>query len=116
VTSLNGALIEVDPRIERTTCRLQSPCRRQDPGASATQTRNEILDVATKEFADQGYSGARVDHIAAQTRTTKRMIYYYFGSKEQLYICVLNQAYGAIRAAEQQIDVEHLDPVTAIRR
>jgi AcrR family transcriptional regulator len=88
------------------------PPRQRD----ATQTRNEILKVAAKEFADQGYAGARVDQIAAQTRTTKRMIYYYFGGKEQLYIAVLEGAYAAIRAAEQRIDVEHLDPVSAIRR
>ncbi|MGH2893134.1 MAG: TetR/AcrR family transcriptional regulator [Solirubrobacteraceae bacterium] len=82
----------------------------------AVQTRREILEVATKEFADQGYAGARVDRIAAQTRTAKRMIYYYFGGKEQLYVAVLEQAYAGIREAEQQIDVEHLDPVSAIRR
>ena len=82
----------------------------------AVQTRREILEVATKEFADQGYAGARVDRIAAKTRTTKRMIYYYFGSKEQLYVAVLETAYAGIRQAEQQIDVEHLDPVAAIRR
>lgn len=82
----------------------------------AAQTRQEILEVATREFADQGYAGARVDQIAAQTRTAKRMIYYYFGGKEQLYVAVLEQAYAGIRQAEQQIDVEHLDPVSAIRR
>ncbi|MBV8989884.1 MAG: TetR family transcriptional regulator [Solirubrobacterales bacterium] len=82
----------------------------------AAQTRNEILKVATKEFADHGYAGGRVDRIAAQTRTTKRMIYYYFGGKEQLWIAVLERAYAGIRHAEQQIDVEHLDPVSAIRR
>jgi AcrR family transcriptional regulator len=88
------------------------PRRQRD----ATQTRKEILEVATREFADQGYAGARVDQIADQTRTTKRMIYYYFGGKEQLYVAVLEQAYAGIRAAEQRIDVEHLDPVSAIRR
>ena len=82
----------------------------------AVQTRREILAVATQEFADRGYDGARVDQIAASTRTAKRMIYYYFGSKEQLYIEVLEQAYTAIRDAEQSIDVEHLDPTAAIRR
>lgn len=90
----------------------KTPTRQRD----AIQTRADILDVATKEFADQGYAGARVDRIAAQTRTTKRMIYYYFGGKEQLFVAVLEQAYSAIRAAEQEIDVEHLDPVSAIRR
>jgi AcrR family transcriptional regulator len=79
------------------------------------RTRQEILDVAIREFARNGYSGARVDEIAARTRTTKRMIYYYFGGKEQLYIAVLEQAYARIRGLEQQVDVEHLDPVAAIR-
>jgi AcrR family transcriptional regulator len=57
-----------------------------------------------------------VDEIAVRTRTTKRMIYYYFGGKEQLYIAALEQAYSTARAAERQLDVEHLDPVAAIRR
>jgi AcrR family transcriptional regulator len=82
----------------------------------ADRTRQEILEVATREFADQGFAGARVDEIAAQTRTTKRMIYYYFGGKEQLFVAVLEQAYAAIRRAEQTIDVDHLAPTAAIRR
>jgi AcrR family transcriptional regulator len=86
--------------------------RRRDPD----RTRADILDVATEEFATHGYSGARVDEIAARTRTTKRMIYYYFGGKEQLYLSVLERAYAEIRAAERTVDVEHLDPVSAIRR
>jgi AcrR family transcriptional regulator len=80
------------------------------------RTRAEILKVATAEFARLGYAGARVDEIAARTRTTKRMIYYYFGGKEQLFIAVLEQAYHRIRANEQDLDVSHLDPVAAIRR
>ena len=72
--------------------------------------------MATREFADQGFAGARVDEIADQTRTTKRMIYYYFTSKEQLFVDVLERAYATIRAAEQTIEVDHLEPVAAIRR
>ncbi|MGH3191155.1 MAG: TetR family transcriptional regulator [Streptosporangiaceae bacterium] len=87
------------------------PERQRDP----ERTRREILDIATGEFARNGYSGARVDDIAAKTRTTKRMIYYYFGGKEQLYIAVLEQAYSVARDAERQLDVDHLDPVSAIR-
>jgi AcrR family transcriptional regulator len=90
----------------------REPARQRDP----EQTRADILDVATREFAELGYSGARVDQIAERTRTTKRMIYYYFGGKEQLWIAVLERAYAGIRAAEQAIDVEHLDPISAIRR
>jgi AcrR family transcriptional regulator len=88
------------------------------PSASrdADRTRAEILVVATREFADKGYDGARVDEIAAKTSTTKRMLYYYFGGKEQLYIAVLEQAYAGIRALEQELDVEHLDPVEAMRK
>jgi AcrR family transcriptional regulator len=86
------------------------------PGRDADRTRAEILEVATHEFADKGFAGARVDEIAAKTRTTKRMLYYYFGSKEQLYVEVLERAYTGIRALEQQLDVEHLDPMEAIRR
>ena len=74
-----------------------------------------ILAVATREFADRGFAGARINEIADKTSTTKRMIYNYFGSKEGLYVAVLEQAYSLIRGLEQQLDVEHLDPVEAIR-
>ena len=88
-----------------------SPQRQRDP----ERTRKEILDVALGEFARNGYAGARVDEIAARTRTTKRMLYYYFTSKEQLYIAVLERAYATARDAERQLDVDHLEPLTAIR-
>ncbi|MDE3065665.1 MAG: TetR family transcriptional regulator [Acidobacteriota bacterium] len=86
--------------------------RQRDP----ERTRQEILTVATEEFADQGFAGARVDEIASRTRTTKRMIYYYFGSKELLYVAALERAYENIRIVEENIDVEALDPITAIRK
>ncbi|MBN9177246.1 MAG: TetR family transcriptional regulator [Microbacterium sp.] len=81
----------------------------------AERTRAELLAVATEVFAEDGYSGARVDIIAERTRTTKRMIYYYFGSKEGLYLAVLENAYRGIREAERAIDVAHTDPRAAIR-
>jgi AcrR family transcriptional regulator len=80
------------------------------------RTQAEILAVATREFSEHGYSGARVDEIAELTRTTKRMIYYYFESKQGLYAAVLREAYAEIRGKEQTIEVDHLDPVAAIRR
>src|SRR3954452_5895170 len=86
--------------------------RRRDPD----RTRTEILDIATSEFADRGYAGARVEEIAARTRTTKRMIYYYFGGKEQLYVAVLEAAYATVRETERAVDVDHLEPAAAIRR
>lgn len=81
----------------------------------AERTRAEILAVATQEFADRGYSGARVDEIARRMSTTKRMIYYYFGGKEQLYVSVLEAAYAEMRGYEQQLDVSGLEPLEAIR-
>ena len=82
----------------------------------ADRTQADILEAATKEFAEHGYSGARVDVIATKTRTTKRMLYYYFESKAGLYTAVLEQAYAGIRESEQELDVQELDPVAAIRR
>ena len=81
----------------------------------AARTKAEILAVARGEFARNGYAGARVDEIAALTRTTKRMLYYYFGGKQALYIAVLEQVYAEVRAAEATIDVAHLAPAQAIR-
>ena len=82
----------------------------------ADRTRAEILDTAAREFAEKGFDGARVDEIAAKTRTTKRMIYYYFTSKDQLFVEVLERAYTVIRSLEQDLDVDHLDPAEAIRQ
>ncbi|MDE2596669.1 MAG: helix-turn-helix transcriptional regulator, partial [Sphingomonadales bacterium] len=50
----------------------------------ALETRENILDVATQEYADKGLAGARIDEIAEKTNSSKRMIYYYFGGKDEL--------------------------------
>jgi AcrR family transcriptional regulator len=97
----------------RTLSEPRKPARRR-PDAEAT--RLDILNVAREEFAEHGLSGARVDAIAARTRTTKRMIYYYFGSKEGLYIAALEDAYRGIRTVEQNLDLATLPPVEALRR
>ncbi len=87
------------------------PGRKNNPEA----TKQNILDVAREEFANLGFSGGRVDAIAERTRTTKRMIYYYFGSKEGLYLAVLEQAYSDIRRIENTLDLDNLEPEQAIR-
>lgn len=76
----------------------------------------EILSVATQEFADKGLAGARIDEIAAATRTSKRMIYYYFGSKEGLYIAVLEAAYGRMRKIEADLHLNDFEPEEALKR
>lgn len=82
----------------------------------AARTQSDILEVAIAEFAANGFAGARVDEIAARTRATKRMIYYYFGSKEGLYLAVLERAYAQIRQVERGIQVDALSPPDALRR
>ena len=79
------------------------------------QTRREILEAATAEFSEKGFAGGRVDDIAARMRTTKRMIYYYFGGKDELYRAVLERAYARIRAQEQAAHFEELQPEEALR-
>lgn len=74
-----------------------------------------IMAVATKEFADKGLAGARVDAIAATTHTSKRMIYYYFRNKEGLYLAVLEESYRRIRAIEAALKLSELPPVIALR-
>jgi AcrR family transcriptional regulator len=81
----------------------------------AERTRADILSVARAEFVEHGLNGARVDAISERTKTTKRMIYYYFGSKEGLYSAVLEQAYADIRTVEASLALEDLDPLTALR-
>jgi len=86
--------------------------KQKDPEAN----RARILAAAIDEFAARGFKGASMDAIAARTHTTRALINYYFGAKEGLYIAVLEQVYGEIREAEGNLDLEHLDPVAAIRR
>ncbi|WP_095148916.1 TetR family transcriptional regulator [Pseudomonas sp. Irchel s3a18] len=80
------------------------------------KTRENILQEAIVEFVQQGLSGARVDAIAERIHTSKRMIYYYFGSKEQLYVEVLEKLYGDIRRTESRLHLAELAPRDAIRR
>jgi AcrR family transcriptional regulator len=74
----------------------------------ADETRNNILEVAAREFADKGLAGARIDEIAEKTASSKRMIYYYFGGKDELYRAVLERSYGQIRAREDEASFETL--------
>lgn len=82
----------------------------------AAATRQRILDAAMAEFAAKGLAGARVDEIAARAGANKRMLYAYFGAKEDLWLTVLEAAYAAKRQEEEQLDVAHLPPAEAMAR
>jgi AcrR family transcriptional regulator len=90
----------------------EPPKRPQDPDG----TRRDILETASREFALNGLSGARIDEIAARTKSSKRMIYYYFGDKEGLYLRALETAYRTVREGEDQLDTDGLSPREALRR
>lgn len=82
----------------------------------AEGSRRNILDIATEEFAEKGFSGARIDEIAARTNTSKRMIYYYFTDKDGLFVAVLEEAYRRIRTIENSLDLDHLSPEDALKK
>lgn len=88
------------------------PVRKRDSAG----TRARILNVATREFANKGFEGAKTDDIADRARINKRMIYHYFSSKEQLYLAVLEAVYHQARSAEYKLDLERLEPLEALAR
>lgn len=78
--------------------------------------RKDILRVAVEHFATHGLAGARVDEIARQTATSKRMIYYYFTDKEGLYRAALESEYVRVRTGEWELVLSDLAPVEAMRK
>ena len=83
---------------------------------NADRSQKDILDAALAEFAECGLGGARVDRIAERAGVNKRLIYYYFESKESLFLAVLERAYEGIRSEEQALNLTQVEPVEAIRR
>jgi AcrR family transcriptional regulator len=81
---------------------------------NSAATRHRLLDAAAAEFAERGLAGARVDRIAATAEANKQLIYAHFGSKEGLWLTVLERAYEAKRDEERALDVAALTPVEGI--
>jgi AcrR family transcriptional regulator len=94
------------------TLAKQSKPQVRDPDA----TKLRILAAATQEFAKFGLGGARVDRIAARAKSNKRMLYHYFGNKEDLFALTVENSYGQFREEEAALQLDSLDPVTAMRR
>lgn len=92
----------------------EHPAREGFARDPAEVTREEILVAARQVFAESGLAGARVDDIALLTKKSKRMIYYHFRSKEELFRAVLLEAYTAMRAAEGDLRLEGLDSLSAL--
>ena len=88
--------IEAEPRGESA-----APRARRDPAG----TRRRILAAAIEEFSRGGFAGARVDAIARRAETNERMLYYYYGSKEKLFLTVLEHMYFRFKEAEEQVQI-----------
>jgi AcrR family transcriptional regulator len=81
----------------------------------ADRTRERILRAAMAEFAAHGFGGARMEAIAERSGVDKKLIYYYFDNKDELFLAVLEQTYADIRAAERELHLEQIEPIEAIR-
>src|SRR3954464_2855713 len=92
----------------------RSAAMRKPKAPAANRAR--IVQAAIDEFAAGGFKGASMDAFTARTHTTPALINYYFGSKEKLYITVLERVYGVTRHAEAELDLDHLEPLQAVRR
>ena len=80
----------------------------------ADRTQQEILAAAMAEFAAHGFGGARIEAIAERAGVNKKLIYYYFEGKDELFLAVLEQTYADIREAERELHLEDADPLQAI--
>ncbi len=104
--------------MNKVTIQLHKKTRRATKKASGkkeTGTRERLLKVAMRQFAEHGFAGAKVDKIVAAARVNKRMVYHYFGSKEDLYCAVLERAYERLEALDAALFPLEADPATAIR-
>jgi AcrR family transcriptional regulator len=82
---------------------------------AAAATRENILRAATKVFAKHGYAGGRIEQISKAAKSYDRMIYYYFGSKEGLFIAVLEEMYRRFNEAESKLSLADAHPVEALQ-
>jgi TetR/AcrR family transcriptional regulator len=96
--------------------RSTAPAGPHGKATNGVQTRQRILDVSTKEFAAKGYDGARVDDIMRLSKVSKNLIYHYFGSKEKLFIAVLEQAYQGMHEYQMTWPLDVSSPVDGIRK
>ena len=79
-------------------------------------TKDRILAAAVQEFSENGFGGARIERIAGAAGANLRMLYHYFGNKEQLYLASLEAVYRDVREAEAKLRLSELAPNAGIRR
>lgn len=106
----------VIPTKSRTASTRSPSIRKTGAREQAAQaTRDNILKAATKVFARYGYEGGSVEKISKAAKSYDRMIYYYFGSKEGLFIEVLEAIYRRMNDSEATLDIRHDEPVESLK-
>jgi TetR/AcrR family transcriptional regulator, upper aerobic nicotinate degradation pathway regulator len=104
------------PKVKRLPA---APAKRKSAGrgrpSGRVATRENILRAAIQVFAKHGFAGGRVEKISKAAKSTDRMIYYYFGSKEGLFVAVLETIYKELGDAEAALDLQGLDANRALR-
>lgn len=90
------------------------PTPRAPKPRDPAKTRARILKVAIAEFAAKGYSGARTEQIARRAQSNIRMLYHYFGGKDALYVCVLEEVLSRLRKEELQLDFDYTEPLDGV--
>ena len=98
------------PRRSKTGAEKRKRPQRRDPEG----TRRKLLAAARREFAAKGLAGARVNTIAASAKLNKQLVYHYFGSKEKLYVAVLEEAYASFRARDTVLPTRKMEPEEAV--
>jgi AcrR family transcriptional regulator len=104
---------------QRRSAAAKPPRRPRARAAAAQATQGAILRAATKVFAKHGFAGGSVEQISKAAKSYDRMIYYYFGSKEALFIAVLEEMYRHFNEAESKLALsadEPLESLTAVIR
>jgi len=97
------------------TARLRQARKRRGARRDPARTKELILSAASDEFAAHGLNGARVDLIAKRSGAGKNLIYHYFGSKDGLYLAVLESIYQQMRAEQRDLNAQALPPIEGMR-
>ncbi|HUC60589.1 MAG TPA: TetR/AcrR family transcriptional regulator [Alphaproteobacteria bacterium] len=94
---------------------LHAPSKRAPVKRDPEATQAKILDAATEEFARHGFDGARIERISGRAGTNDRSLYYYFGSKENLFRVAIERVYLHMARAERALNVEGMDPRDGVK-
>lgn len=114
---LSGGMTDPTPDMpRRSTQRRRKTSRAKAAPRDAITTRENLLNAALKIFAEGGFGGGRINRISRAARSNDRMIYYYFGSKERLFVEVLEKVYSDMWAAESALELESSQPRDALAK